>query len=512
MSRPVRPLSWAYGVATMAVTKETMLRTTPSDRRLNHRRYAATVRAQRIIETATTDLIAFEQRHSPRIRSRREADLRTLQVTIDAILSDLMHHHAIGGHGDLRVSRSKRMHEGGSRYRASISTKALPDILDRLASPELALIEQEIGTEGSFGGKGRQTTVRPGKPLKALMDEHEITANDFALSPTGETIVLKRTRAHYWDRGGRVGYEDDDTTRHFRAEMATINAWLQEADLDYDASELEGVVPAPPDLDDRRLERVFNLERFDRGGRLFGGFWQNMGAQRRLQSLFINGDHVVELDYGQMTPRILYGHVGAEPPAGDLYAIPPFDKTPAQRKGVKLVMNAMTFRPGELERMPKHGRDFIPKRHSIHEITDAIRVYHTPLAPLFGTGIGYWCQFVESEIMIDVLLTLKERGIVALPIHDAILVADHRAPEAHRVLKEVFEAHVGLSPVITSDSVLARPSVVLNGEHVDPSAPSIGADMAAVAAPKAITGHAGDRERPSLRLPEESASGPLAGL
>ena len=178
------------------------------------------------------------------------------------------------------------------------------------------------------------------------------------------------------------------------------------------------------------------------------------------------------------------------PPAGDLYAIPPFDRTPAQRKGVKLVMNAMTFRLGEMDRMPKHGRSFIPKRHSIHKITDAIRAHHAPLAPLFGTGIGYWCQFVESEIMIDVLLSLKERGIVALPIHDAILVADYSGPDAHQVLAEVFEAHVGLCPIITSDSVLAKPSVVLDRADVVPPVSSIGAETAAVAASTAITGPA----------------------
>ena len=226
-----------------------MSSTRSTDRRLNHRRYAATERAQRIIETATTDLIAFEKRHCPRKRGRREADLRTLKTTIDAVLSDLMHHHAIEGRGDLRVSRSKRIHEGGSRYRASISTKALPHILDRLASPELALIEQEIGTEGSFGSKGHQTTIRPGRHLRALMNEHGITAGDFGLSTSGETIVLKRAKADYWDRGGRVGYEDEVTTRHFRSEMEAINAWLQEADLDYDDTDLEGVVPVPPDMD-----------------------------------------------------------------------------------------------------------------------------------------------------------------------------------------------------------------------------------------------------------------------
>ncbi len=63
----------------------------------------------------------------------------------------------------------------------------------------------------------------------------------------------------------------------------------------------------------------FTQDRFDSGGRLFGGFWQRLRKHERRQGLWINGEKAIELDYGQVGPRTLYGLAGQEPPADDLY-------------------------------------------------------------------------------------------------------------------------------------------------------------------------------------------------
>ena len=44
----------------------------------------------------------------------------------------------------------------------------------------------------------------------------------------------------------------------------------------------------------------------------------------------------------------------------------------------------------------------------------------------------------ESDILVDVLLTLKTQGIVALPIHDAVVVRDDNSDKAEAVMKKVF--------------------------------------------------------------------------
>jgi hypothetical protein len=86
---------------------------------------------------------------------------------------------------------------------------------------------------------------------------------------------------------------------------------------------------------------------FDQGGRLFGGFWQQLKRERR-RHIRIEGEPVAVLDYGSMFTRLAYSEIGAEPPGGDLYAVPGFE---GYRSGIKLVMNALFF-----DKSPKRSK------------------------------------------------------------------------------------------------------------------------------------------------------------
>ena len=55
----------------------------------------------------------------------------------------------------------------------------------------------------------------------------------------------------------------------------------------------------------------------------------------------------------------------------------------------------------------------------------------------------------ESDILVDVLTTLKAKGVVALPIHDAVLIMDEHQEVAQKVMIEVFEEHTGLTPQVS---------------------------------------------------------------
>ena len=63
-------------------------------------------------------------------------------------------------------------------------------------------------------------------------------------------------------------------------------------------------------------------ERFDLGGRLFGGWWQSLEKQRR-RSIRLDGEPIAELDFAAMFLRLAYLEVGESPPEGDLYAAVP---------------------------------------------------------------------------------------------------------------------------------------------------------------------------------------------
>ena len=46
--------------------------------------------------------------------------------------------------------------------------------------------------------------------------------------------------------------------------------------------------------------------------------------------------------------------------------------------------------------------------------------------------------------MIELLLELKRQNIVALPIHDGVLVAEHDHEQARVTMETVFEEYVGV--------------------------------------------------------------------
>lgn len=57
------------------------------------------------------------------------------------------------------------------------------------------------------------------------------------------------------------------------------------------------------------------------------------------------------------------------------------------------------------------------------------------IAAWFECGRGLSLQRTESDILVAVLLKLIARGITALPVHDAVLVARSHGETARRVME-----------------------------------------------------------------------------
>ena len=103
------------------------------------------------------------------------------------------------------------------------------------------------------------------------------------------------------------------------------------------------------DLSECRLRRYFTRGSFESGGRLFGGFWQELKKTQR-KNIIIDDEEAVSLDYSQMGPRILYGVCRTRPTTQDCYMVPGYER---DRNGIKKVFNAMTFAEKALVRFPK---------------------------------------------------------------------------------------------------------------------------------------------------------------
>ncbi|WP_152047605.1 hypothetical protein [Aureimonas psammosilenae] len=414
------------------------------ERRLNAWRRAGTDRARAVVNEVVKRLEEHEAAKAIRARARKAADRERMAEVVDAIVSDLAHLHLGGLDARRRISRSNRKLSGKTRYRPKAFGQAVPAILDALASPELRIIDQAIGSDGGFDKlQARETTISMAPALRELVDAAALGPADFIELDVAETIILRSVPIG--DGPFRVvneiDYPEDAETGRMREQMHQINGWLAAADLAFDDPEdLHGEHPTP-DIQDRRLRRIFTRASFESGGRLYGGWWQNMRAARRLRGITINGEQVVELDYGQVGPRLVYGIAGAPLPDHDLYAVPGYED---HRDGIKQMMNAMLCKEGPIVRFPKEVKRLFARNTRAGTVVAAIGDHHVALKAFFGTGLGHELQFRESEIVADLLINLQADGIVALPIHDALMVAASDADRVEHEMREAFYRRSGV--------------------------------------------------------------------
>ncbi len=387
-----------------------------------------------------------EVKKNLRRRKRKPEDHKRFLNAIEAIICDLIHNHLSDQRSGIAISRSNRVLSRTSRYKNEVLNKTIPYLLDVLELPELQMLEQVVGCINYFypdKNGNLRTVVKAGKHLVHLIQKYHVELEDLGLSDGEETIILKREKNDLWDHGGTLEYEDNDLTNLYRDEMRTINQWIKKADLNY-MEPFHGKDKHTYDLDCRLLKRYFTRGSFKSGGRLFGGFWQQMKKGHR-ENLLIDGENIVVLDYSQMTPKILYGHCGSVPQMEDCYHIKGYEYC---RKGIKKVFNAMTFSDEPMTRFPKGINSLFPVKTRFKDVSDAIEKEHFRIAHMFYTGIGHYLQFMESQILVEVLLKLIDNGIIALPVHDAVFVGWTHVYKSTQVMEQVFLEMTNVSSVV----------------------------------------------------------------
>ena len=403
-----------------------------------------------LIAEVQTQMSGYEAYYGTRKRARRPADQVTYDRTVEAILCDLCAVELGSENDSIHLPLSNKVLRSKSRYKGTALGKTLPDILKVMSAPEMSFVSVEKGHSTfkivddelnvAFAG-GQQTILKAGPKLLSRIERFDITRDDMGQAPEEEVLILRAPKRHSNSNAEYQEYEDDKTTLTLRQQMTDINDWLSTADI---TCNLPQVDPAH-----RRLRRIFNNSDFAQGGRLYGGFWQAMSSDEREEHILIEGDCCVELDYGQMSLAILYGLTGTKPPEGDLYDLSAEGIPTDYRKGIKTVIQALINSSKVPTKMPKGVRKHLPSHTNIRDILAAIESKHPTIYPQMTSGIGMQLFRKESDILVDVLITLRSEGIVALPVHDAVVVRDDISDKAKAVMKQVFREHTGITPDVT---------------------------------------------------------------
>lgn len=226
--------------------------------------------------------------------------------------------------------------------------------------------------------------------------------------------------------------------------VRTYNAALKDVVVAY------GSMPIDP-----YLHRVFNGS-MSLGGRFYGSAHQTMKKQYR-QRITIDGEPTVELDYSALHPSLLLWRTG-----GALSADPYTEiagKAGITRELVKALLlrlinsenvsdfcrvvtssgNESKKAEAEAGRADEWFIPDVPTGYKGADFVEAVEAAFPTLTGSFGGTIGLELQGIDSKLMADLLAECLSAGIVALPVHDSVIVPQSRADDAREIMFNCYE-------------------------------------------------------------------------
>jgi hypothetical protein len=319
----------------------------------------------------------------------------------------------------------------GRKNTPRILNDTLKDILDTLSGAFAGALTLKIGNYN----KGRRSTIEPRPYISELITTYHLRKSDFNTKER-QPVILRARKTPEQKKKKKAGKElelpDTPEVKKLQEQINQINAFIRQQDISY--------VGDRPEIDEERLTiyRVFNNGRLDEGGRLYGGFWQQLSGEEREEDILINGEHVVGPDYGQMAVSILYALEGVPMPLKDAYTLEGWEE---YRDGVKTYINKLLHDDTGTPKVK--ASQFVGCRYrKVDTITEALRKdvfkHHEPIAHHFNGSTSGRLFYEESNLLAHVLLELQNKDICALPVHDSVYVTLENKEETVKTMKFVF--------------------------------------------------------------------------
>jgi len=298
--------------------------------------------------------------------------------------------------------------------------------------------------EGSGGGRrtnpddttfGWLTRIRATQALRAVFVDCSISYASIRRAVDRRVLVLREPDAGV----SRDAPADVEPSRQI---MESVNRRIEAALIEAPDDVWERITPrvlADMDLQEedradagdqarRTLVRLFKHD-WSHGGRLYGGWWMSLPKLER-QRLTIDGEPVVELDYGQLHPSILYARIPEEI-EGDTYTVGDWT-SPEMRDLGKTTFARMLNTKTETG----DARAIQIKPEDVDKLVrgvtweDYLRTFQRKLEPIsewFWIGEGLRLQREDSDVAVSVLDAMNGHNVVALPVHDSFIVQEeHR--------------------------------------------------------------------------------------
>ena len=325
-----------------------------------------------------------------------------------------------------------------------------------------------------FGHERRAARIRPSPSLLALAEEHAVTTDNIAEAfhiqhPPGavevaenDLVVVRELQSYQAKQGGSTpirltAIEQSDAFNWIKTDVAEMNE--------------EGARHTYAGCRTPSWARVFY-----RSQMLYGRWHAKRGSYQLLSkadraAITIDGQAVVELDIQASHLTILAALAEAKLPDGDPYEVPGIPRQVVKQWVV------ITLGKGSVpSRWPTKATDDDPElsKWQVPSVTKAVLAHlpflANPMAPKIAVAaklphlgaekgrpnlLSLRLMAIEAEAMTFALQRLRGEGIIALPVHDSLIVPSQFSARAKAVLGDACEYAYGGVPTITG-GVTAR--------------------------------------------------------
>ena len=196
------------------------------------------------------------------------------------------------------------------------------------------------------------------------------------------------------------------------------------------------------------LYRSFNRNSFDLGGRAYGALHQTIPRHLR-PYIHINNEPTVELDYSAFHILMLYHKEGIDYLDDPYLVCEGQDKRSAYKAVAVVSINAKNRKDACKGIWGKFKELGIPTpngKKPYRRLVDKFGEVHQPIAKYLYSDVGIELQNKDSQIMNSILMTLMSKGILGLPVHDSVIVAEQHEDILREAMIGEYEKVMGFKP------------------------------------------------------------------
>lgn len=189
------------------------------------------------------------------------------------------------------------------------------------------------------------------------------------------------------------------------------------------------------------LHRIFNSKNLTEGGRFYGGFWIGLSKEERAQIL-INGNPVIELDYGATHIQMLYDISGTAMPE-EPYIIDGYERK-ATKTLLLMMVNANSQSAAIKAYISEQKKQQLPFHpyEELRALSGKLLAKHKAISEYFYSGMGISMQSQDAAMAERIMLRFIKQtsGHTAiLPVHESFIVDRRYKEDLMEIMLDEFK-------------------------------------------------------------------------